>query len=89
MLIIIYISNVLYIQYIKSVNVITVIIMASVGAFLCNTTKQFARYRLLLPLSLSRAFPCAHLSIYLYSLPLLIIAFFILLKRFVTDFLSK
>lgn len=34
-------------------------------------------------------FPCAHLSIYLYSLPLLIIAFFILLKRFVTDFLSK
>lgn len=38
---------------------------------------------------LSRAFPCAHLSIYLYSLPLLIIAFFILLKRFVTDFLSK
>lgn len=53
-LIIIYISNVLYIQYIKSVNVITVIIMASVGAFLCNTTKQFARYRLLLPPSLPR-----------------------------------
>lgn len=41
------------------------------------------------PPSLSRAIPCAHLSIYLYSLPLLIIAFFILLKRFVTDFLSK